>query len=449
MTGRKLMATTAIATLVALTSGGVWAAEGELRVVYRESSYVTAVMESAEAAFEASHPGIDVKLEAISSSSRDYYTKVSLMNQSPSTAPDIIYEDGFYVTADAAAGFLAPLGDRLESWDEWSKFSKTAIQNGTSFIDGEVYSIPLGTDTQAIWYNKDVLEAVGLPREWQPSSWQDILDAASAVKSSMPDVQPLNLYVTKAAGEAATMRGFMNIVSGTPGGMAATLYDPQDGKWVTGSKGFQDALAFLKTAYDEGYLANDTNLQDGQWQNTLVELRVPESKVAMWIDGSWIWSRWGEQGTAPWSDWSETLGMAKIPTQNGGDKGFTSMSGGWTIAMSPATDDADAAFDFLTTVANYENSLKYSVLAGSIGVRDDVNSDAGYLEANPTAEFFSSLVEYTNFRPGLEIYPQVSSLIQETMESVTVGGASVEDAAARYDSQLTRLAGRSAVKSAN
>ncbi|UJQ93387.1 extracellular solute-binding protein [Mariluticola halotolerans] len=425
-----------------------YAADGELRVVYREAPYLNAVMESAEAGFEAANPGIDVKLEPISSSSRDYYTKVSLMNQSASTAPDVIYEDGYNVTADAAAGFLAPLDARVANWDDWGKFVEIAKQNGTSFVDGKLYAIPMGTDTQAIWFNRNVLAKAGLPADWQPKTWQDILDAAAKIKAAVPDAIPLNLYVTKAGGEASTMRGLMNLLSGTPGALSATLYDPAEGKWVVGSQGMRDTLQFLKTAYESGYLASDNDLQDGNFQNVLVEQHVPADKVGMFIDGSWIWSRWSELGTAPWADWTTTVGMAKIPTQNGEGNGFTSMSGGWTIAMSAHAEDKDAAFEFLTTVANYENSLKYSVLSGAVGVREDVISDPEFLDANPTGEFFSSLVAVTNFRPAVEVYPQVSSLIQETMEAVTVGGTSVEDAMERFDSQIARLVGRANVKSA-
>ena len=81
-------------------------------------------------------------------------------------------------------------------------------------------------------------------------------------------------------------------------------------------------------------------------------------------------------------------------------------------------------------------------------MRDDLMTNTDYLTENPTAEFFSSLVQYTNFRPALEIYPQVSSLVQQTMEAVTVGGESVDDALSRYDSQLTRMAGKQNVKGA-
>ena len=439
---------TAAAALVA-ASPAVAQDASELRVVYRDSSFVQAMMDGAKEQFEAANPGVTIELEPISASSRDYYTKVSLMNQSESTAPDIIYEDGFYVTANAAAEYLYPLEDHLAGWDEWSKFDDAIKQNGTSFIDGKVYSIPLGTDTQAIWYNKELFAEAGLPTDWQPETWQDILDAAATLKEKLPDVTPLNVYVTKASSEATTMRGLYNLLSGTPGGLNGNLMDPTDGKWITGSQGMVDSLAFLKTIYDAGYLPSDSMLQEPNLQNVVVEQMAPKGEIAMFMDGSWNWARWTESGNAPWEGWNDKLGMAKIPTQNGQDPQFTTMSGGWTIAMSPTTPDKDLAFDFLTTVANHENSLTYSILAGSVGVREDVVTDPAFLEANPTAEFFSSLVEYTNFRPALEVYPQVSSLTQEIMESVTVGGMSAEDAAANYDRQLTRLVGSRNVKEAD
>ena len=39
----------------------------------------------------------------------EYYTKLDLENQSSSTAPDVMYEDTFFVNSDVAAGYLAPL----------------------------------------------------------------------------------------------------------------------------------------------------------------------------------------------------------------------------------------------------------------------------------------------------------------------------------------------------
>lgn len=417
-----------------------------LTVVYRESPFVTAVMENAKETFISEHPDVDIVFEPIDASASDYFTKVALMNQSSSTAPDLIYEDGFNVTADASAGYLAPLDAYVADWEEWSQFPEVIRQNGTSAVDGNVYAVPLGTDTQAIWFNKDVFASAGLPTDWQPESWDDVLAAAEAIKSAAPDIVPLNIYTTKANGEAATLRGMLNLLSGTEGALQENLFNVNDQQWIGGSRGFHDSLTFLQTAYQAGYLPSDGDMQDTSLESIVVEQWAPQGKVGMFIDGSWIWSRWMETGSAPWPEWSETLGLAKIPTQNGEAPGFTTISGGWTMAVGAHTPDPELAFDFVKAAASQENGLRYALLAGSIPVRNDVLSDSEYLASNPTAEFFADLLPHTHFRPGLEEYPQVSSLIQEVMESVTVGGQEVQSGVDRYVTQLERIAGSDAVR---
>ncbi|SNU02311.1 carbohydrate ABC transporter substrate-binding protein, CUT1 family [Ruaniaceae bacterium KH17] len=417
-----------------------------LKVVYRESPFVTAVMESAKASFVAEHPDVDIVFEPINASASDYFTKVALMNQSPSTAPDIIYEDGFNVTADASAGYLAPLDEFVAEWEDWGQFSEVIRQNGTSAVDGSVYAVPLGTDTQAIWYNKEVFAQAGLPADWQPEDWDDVLDAAAAISSAVPDIVPLNVYATKANGEAATLRGMLNLLAGTPGSLQENLFNVEAQQWIGGSQGFEDALTFLQTAHQAGYLPADGDMQDASLESIVVEQWAPSGNVGMFIDGSWIWSRWEESGSAPWPAWSEALGLAKIPTRDGQAPGFATISGGWTIAIGANTPDPELAFDFVKAAASQENGLQYALLAGSIPVRDDVLSDPEYLASNPTAEFFAELLPNTHFRPGLEEYPQVSSLIQEIMESVTVGGQDVSAAAERYATQLERIVGSDAVR---
>lgn len=417
-----------------------------LTVVFRESNFVNAVMESAKAEFEAKHDDVEIIFEPIDASAGDYFTKVALMNQSADTAPDIIYEDGFNVTADASAGYLAPIDEYLSEWDEWDQFSEVIRQNGTSRVDGQVYAVPLGTDTQAIWYHKDVFAQAGLPTEWQPSTWDEVLSAAQAIKDNVPDVVPLNIYSTKANGEAATLRGMLNLISGTPGGLEETLFDEGAQKWVGDSKGFADALSFLQEAHGAGYLPSNGQMQDTSLESIVVEQMAPNGEVGMFIDGSWIWSRWEETGSAPWAEWSETLGLAKLPTQDGEGPGYTTISGGWTLAIGANTPDKELAFDFLTAAASQENGLQYALLAGSIPVREDVLSDPTYLESNPTAEFFADLIEFTHFRPGLEAYPQVSALIQDAMEAVTVGGNDVSSAVDNYADQLERIVGSDSVK---
>ncbi len=72
-----------------------------------------------------------------------------------------------------------------------------------------------------------------------------MLTAARTIKQKVPGVTPMNVYAGNRVGEAATMQGFEMLLYGT----GDTLYDASSKKWVVGSKGFTDALNFVKTVY--------------------------------------------------------------------------------------------------------------------------------------------------------------------------------------------------------
>ena len=73
---------------------------------------------------------------------------------------------------------------RLEAFNDAAKEAGTAD-------DGGIYAVPLGTDTRAIWYNKQVLQKAGIAVPWQPRSWDEILDAARKMKAAEPVAGPV------------------------------------------------------------------------------------------------------------------------------------------------------------------------------------------------------------------------------------------------------------------
>jgi multiple sugar transport system substrate-binding protein len=136
-----------------------------ITVAYQEFGDFTQLntqMQSVKAQYEKAHPGYTVKLEPIQASENDYYTKLTLMNRSSSTAPDVMYEDTFLVNSDIQAGYLAPLDSYLSSWSDWSQFS-AAAKSAAVGTDGKTYGVPMGTDTRALYYNKDLFRKAGLP----------------------------------------------------------------------------------------------------------------------------------------------------------------------------------------------------------------------------------------------------------------------------------------------
>ncbi|WP_420122408.1 extracellular solute-binding protein [Nakamurella sp.] len=410
-----------------------------IKVAYQTTAtfnQMQTLMETAKKQFEAANPGVTVQLQPIQAEGADYYTKLALMNKSASTAPDVQYEDTFKIQSDAAAGYLLPLDDRLAKWPDWQLYAKGAQEAGQG-PDGQTYGVSLGTDTRALWYNKQLFEQAGIPTPWEPKTWADVTAAAQTIKAKLPDVIPINMYSGKAAGEAASMQTFEMLMSGTPD----WLYNADTKKWVVGSQGFKDSLQYVADTYQNGLGPSLQQALDPNIFTNVTAEWLPKGKLAIALDGSWQSAAWVEGGTAPWSDWSTVLGLAPMPTKDGATPGSTSMSGGWTLALGKNTANPDQAFAFLTTALSKENALSYDVDNSQIAVRSDVAADPSYTGANPSFGFFSKLVDVTHFRPATEDYSEISNAIQVAMEAVMTGQSSVDEAAAAYDAAVTKIVG--------
>ncbi|GAA0486171.1 ABC transporter substrate-binding protein [Streptomyces olivaceiscleroticus] len=392
--------------------------------------------------FEKAHPGKKVKLVPIKAPDSEYYTKLQQMLRSPRTAPDLVYEDTFLINSDITSGYLKPLDPYLDKWQDWGRFVDAA-KDAAKGEDGKTYGVPDGTDTRGLWFNKDIFKKAGLPADWQPKDWDDLLETARTIKKKVPGVIPLNVYTGKPAGEMSAMQGFEMLLYGTG---EDPLYDPGEKKWVAGSKGFKDSLKFVETVYKEK-LGPDVSdaLDPNIGTRTRGEL-LPEGKLAINLDGSWLPQDWIEGSGHEWPEWSKKLGLAHMPTQNGGAPGKVSMSGGWTWAIPAKAGNPDLAFEFIKTMQTKKNAQKWYVANSGIAVRKDVAEDPEYVKAQPGIKFFTDLVAHTHYRPAYPAYPKVSTAIQEAMEGVTTGDTSVAEAAKTYDEELDSLTNGEVVK---
>ena len=228
------LATVAVATGGVLTAvSPASASGGTISVVYQVqggTNALTTLVNTAKTEFQKQYPGWTVNLEPITNPAENpYYTKLDLMNQSSSTAPDVMYEDTFLVNSDVAAGYLAPLNSYLAKWSGWKEFSPAA-QAAARGANGKVYGVSMGTDTRGLYYNKQVFAKAGLPVPWQPKSWNDVLAAAEKIKATEPGVTPINVYGGEGQGEGSTMQGFEMFLYGTNN----WLWDSTQpsGKWL-------------------------------------------------------------------------------------------------------------------------------------------------------------------------------------------------------------------------
>ncbi|MBB4712511.1 multiple sugar transport system substrate-binding protein [Streptomyces luteogriseus] len=435
-----LVALALAATTLTACGGGSGSDPDTVKVSFKQSTdnsvkVMDTYLADIRKQFEKAHPGKKVELVPIKAPDSEYYTKLQQMLRSPKTAPDLVYEDTFLINSDITSGYLKPLDPYLAKWPDWNRFIDTA-KAAAKGEDGKTYGVPDGTDTRGLWFNKDVFEKAGLPADWQPRTWNDVLTAARTIKKKVPDVIPLNAYTGKPVGEAAAMQTFEMLLYGTVDGGTDPLYDKNSKKWIAGGKAFEDALSFVETVYREKL---GPDVSDALDPNVMTRVRgewLPQGKLAIALDGSWLPQDWLPGSGHEWPEWSRTLGLAAMPTQHGQAPGKVSMSGGWTWSIPAKAGNPDLAFEFVKTMQTKANAQKWYVANSGIAVREDVAEDPAYVDAQPGIKFFTDLVSTTHYRPAYPAYPKVSTAIQEAMEGVTTGDTSVAEATSSYTDAL-------------
>ncbi|MFD9947010.1 extracellular solute-binding protein [Nonomuraea sp. NPDC059023] len=392
--------------------------------------------------FEAAQKakGKDVKVKFIPSGVDDeqYKTKLSLDLKSGKGA-DVFDIDGIWMGEFAEAGYIKPLaevaGPETESWEGWSQIPE-AVQ-GLATFSGKKHALPVGTDGRVLYFNKTLMTKAGLPADWQPKSWQEILDAGAKLKSAGVPV-PIQINAGTAMGEATSMQGVLPLLAGAGGEVQ------KDGKWTGAAQPLKDALGLYQKIYSQGL--GDPKLQQEAKGRDKSFAQFAEGKIGILMEGDYFWRGVVNptDGVAKMADRDQTVGYAKIPAMEAGKglrgQDFVSMSGGALRTLNPNSKHPKEAFELLAFTLSAEG-LKEETKNGNVRItpRTDVNKEI--LTGDPLLAYISEeVLPLTAYRPPVALYPQVSTALQEATAAV-VSGKTPDEAAAEYQKKLEGIAG--------
>lgn len=378
----------------------------------------------------------ELNIAPITASEGDYFAKIALSLQSEKTAPDLVAEDTFQLATDVEAGYLTALDDYLENYTDWTNGSYYhSLKEGVTAADNKVYGVPYNTDSRGLWYNKEIFKQAGLPEEWEPKSWNDILVACQTIKDNVPDVVPFWCNSAVATGEATAMQTYEMLLYGT----GERLMDDSTGKWIISSQGILDSLTFLEKIYKDNFGPPLTKVLNGQASNISAREYLPQGKLAISLDGCWITGNYLETGASPWPEYSNVLGFAPMPTQNGDGSGIITLAGGWAWSIPAKSDNKDITMEFIKHLMEPSIYVDAVVSLGSIGTRTDIVYHDKY-SSMPFIQTASEYLKDASFRPKNSKYSAVSTHIQTMVEAV-VSGTSPADAMATYGVDVTRTVG--------
>ncbi len=126
--------------------------------------------------FEKQNPDIKVKLVSPPTEQADQ--KIQQMLQS-GKGVDVLEVRDITVGPFSNNGWLRDLSADVKKWDGWDALTENA-QSASVAEDGKSYFLPYGFYGLSLFYRKDLVQQAGF--DGPPSSWQDLLEQASAIQ---------------------------------------------------------------------------------------------------------------------------------------------------------------------------------------------------------------------------------------------------------------------------
>ena len=383
--------------------------------------------------------GRDVTINYIESAVDDFQTELAL-DLSVGSGPDVFTVDQFWVADLVAAGYLAPLsevvGDEVEDWEGWEDMPE-AVEAGF-MIGDDRFGLPLGTDGRVLFFRSDLFEEAGLDPDWQPESWDDILETARTLQAELDDVTPMQLNAGVSYEEATAMQGTLPILLGT----GEEVWTEEG--WLGDNPALVETFGFYEELYSEELADLDLQLAS-QGRDQSFE-QFSQGQVAILLEGDFFWRAVinPDDGTFPIEDRDDVVGWAAIPAQEPGaginGQDFVSASGGNGRTINPETDHPDVAWEFLEYTGSQEALEAFVEREPRITASEQINEVA--IGDDPLLSFIAEeVLPITWYRPGFEEYPQVSDTLVEMTEDVVAGRRTPEEASAEFGAQVEGLVG--------
>lgn len=231
------------------------------------------MMDDVLKAFEESHPGIKVEVEIqTENNSVEFLKKLDLLQLSGDTYDvTCMPAYGQYATR-AAKGFWEP----LDSYFKADGIDPAQYYTVDGTVDGVNYGVPGGPGIYYVIFNKDMLDAAGLPVPPMDWTWDDYADYAKELTQGEGANKIYGSYMHT---WTEYRRENMWCIKDD------NCYINADGSSNLGDTNFGEWLSFIKGLEDDGY-----QMPYGDAKATNIAYRDVffQGKAAMLLTGSWM-----------------------------------------------------------------------------------------------------------------------------------------------------------------
>lgn len=344
------------------------------------------------AAFQKDHPDINITYTAHENTN---YATILTTALTGGAGPDIIHSRAYGAFETIAApGYLEPLSGQVDL----SGFSADELLGVTLRSDGEIYSVPMASQTILVYYNPDLLSANGIA---PPTTWDDFKSAAATLKDA--GIMPL-ANGTKDGWTVEVMSGaFMPNFYGADffGDVTSDATDFEDARYLGAMEKFAELAEFLPQGHE------------GIDYATMKQL-FTSGVAAFFVGGSWEIPGFRDSGVS--------FDIMQGPAAEAGGPRMvaTWLDGGY--AVNAASENKEAALAFIRFTASRDfGQMLTDKLANVAAVEGVVSSDP---LLKKIADFHSEATPYIMLVGYRYKNPTGSTLLQVGLQELFAGSKS-------------------------
>jgi multiple sugar transport system substrate-binding protein len=295
--------------------------------------------------------------------SADYVARVATA-ASAGELPDLLDVDLIYMPDFINQGLFQPITEQVNGYANKDTLSAGHVSVSTG-DDGEIYGVPFYVDASSLFWNKDLYREAGLDPEKGPTTWQEVMDHARAIRALGGDK-----YGFYFAGASPGANAYTYLPQLWAAGGDVIDYTTHQATMVSDPI-VKEAFQYYKTMWDEGLMPEGAKAEDGAtWITTFASGNIGIQPLG---------GGWGIRGVIE-NNPDLDFGVIGLPGKEAGQ--ISSFGGGDTIAVSATAKDVNAAWEFIEWTLSDEVQVEIYAKNGAFTSRTDL-ADNQYAAADP------------------------------------------------------------------
>jgi multiple sugar transport system substrate-binding protein len=362
----------------------------------------------------ASHGAYKITLNILPSAADAQRTNLVRRLAAKDSAIDLMTMDVIWTPEFAAAGWIK----------QWTGANQAAVTNGvlpgpikTATWQNKLYAAPFNSNTQLLWYRKDLVPN-------PPTTWAEMFADAKKIPDKENDIEV----------QGAQYEGYMVWFNSLVGSAGGTILSP-NGKTVTlGQPAAQAVTVINQLAHSNSADPSLSNVMEDQ-----ARLAFESGSAAFELNYPFVWP--SAQADVP--KIAKNMGYALWPGVAPGHAGKGVTIGGSNLGVGAYTKHPQQAFAAATCLRNTANQKRNAIKGGLPPVTGSLYDDPSLAKPYPFHQLIKEELQFASVRPQTPLYSDVSLAIQKALSPP--GSANPSTVVKTLRSQIKQALGGSAL----